>query len=1138
MTAMYEQPGDTSAPDGVSSASSRDTIAQRLLALRDSGLALATAGDLAGGIDALTTAVTLASDHFGASEWATRAMRITLGELLSAGGKHRGAIQVLSAALDAWPSPIRTARELEALGDCSFLVGVCHDALAENADASIAYTRAFEAYQRVLPPSDARLVRAASNTAEMARMRNDAVEAERWFRRAEGLEVAARGTCTEQLALIRNNLGETLVRDERVEEGIALIVSALRIRFRTAGKRSSRYARSLTALGAAEAKRGRLAAAVKAMRRANDTYHLVQDTRGMLSTGMMLAQARGYDGHVDEAIAYLRNNMPGEHDPEFGGREYLDQYVELAKLYMLSARWEEARGQLLHALDELNDETLEVAQTSSQRHMRTVVAHAREVLHLLAAATLLDTQRAAADITLLYREVQRRKGIETRWLRLQQPNAARAGLLPDQVAARETLRANARELLASRQALARVRLEAAVEAPDATMRSREAALSASIDAQESAFARRSASFWMQYDVAGDLLVSVDTGDVILEYLRITVDIGNPAQQRVMLDVYSAFVLTNDQPLALHDLGSASAMDSAIDAWRGAIIDPPAPVPGSQPAWRRQGAELYARLCSPIADRIASTTHLFIAPDAKVHEVAFHTLPVSDDVLLVDRVTTSLLLAGSEYRRERLIIETPLLENEPMVIAAPDFGDAPAGAASAWTPFPELPETSKEGHAVHASVGGSLLTGSNATAQSIAALVSPEILHIATHSFLLAHVADNARAPTDLLEARSRLMDPMERCGIALAGANVAVLSRDGDGESPPAMLFGSDVALMDLRKTDLVVLSSCVSGLGDVEPGEGLLGLRRAFKAAGAHSVVCSLWPVPDDATQRIMTHFYARLLAQRPRADALRDAMQVVRDTYPDDPFCWGAFVLDGAATTLLRFSPVARLRVASVDAATMEAWSGQWAAALDAAEERHREGDDDASLHRIESILSSDGATDDTRAGALVLRAAIRRSRDDMAGAESDCSDALALDIMSLRRAAALYARGIARMMLERWTEAASDFTGVLGLSDESAPEWRVLTLVNRSLAFMQLGALDDAKSDLDVVLRDDATPAAQRLKALANRGECARLLGDAIAMRRDWSEAVSIVPSPEPALREQLIGMLAMDDDALIPGDDDEE
>ena len=105
---------------------------------------------------------------------------------------------------------------------------------------------------------------------------------------------------------------------------------------------------------------------------------------------------------------------------------------------------------------------------------------------------------------------------------------------------------------------------------------------------------------------------------------------------------------------------------------------------------------------------------------------------------------------------------------------------------------------------------------------------------------------------------------------------------------------------MNLWGTDLVVLSACETGLGEVRTGEGVFGLRRAFQLAGARTVVMSLWSVPDEETVTLMTDFYRRMNAGVGKARALQEAslalMRERREKHgAAHPYYWGAFVSVG---------------------------------------------------------------------------------------------------------------------------------------------------------------------------------------------------------------------------------------------------
>jgi CHAT domain-containing protein len=113
---------------------------------------------------------------------------------------------------------------------------------------------------------------------------------------------------------------------------------------------------------------------------------------------------------------------------------------------------------------------------------------------------------------------------------------------------------------------------------------------------------------------------------------------------------------------------------------------------------------------------------------------------------------------------------------------------------------------------------------------------------------------------------------------------------------------------IDLTATELVVLSACETGLGQVHVGEGVYGLRRTFVLAGAKTLVMSLWKVPDEPSRELMEGFYHRLRAGEGRAESLRLAQLGLKAKYPG-PYYWGAFICQGDPGPLESF-PTPRIR------------------------------------------------------------------------------------------------------------------------------------------------------------------------------------------------------------------------------------
>ena len=138
-----------------------------------------------------------------------------------------------------------------------------------------------------------------------------------------------------------------------------------------------------------------------------------------------------------------------------------------------------------------------------------------------------------------------------------------------------------------------------------------------------------------------------------------------------------------------------------------------------------------------------------------------------------------------------------------------------------------------------------------------------------------------------------LQNPLLHSGIIMAGANNAWAGRPVSGVED-GILFAEEVANLNLVGTDLVVLSACETGLGAVNNGEGVFGLQRAFKLAGANTLVMSLWLVDDDATSILMSAFYRNWLSGKNKQDAFKEAQRTLRSNHRfASPFYWAAFVM-----------------------------------------------------------------------------------------------------------------------------------------------------------------------------------------------------------------------------------------------------
>jgi len=391
--------------------------------------------------------------------------------------------------------------------------------------------------------------------------------------------------------------------------------------------------------------------------------------------------------------------------------------------------------------------------------------------------------------------------------------------------------------------------------------------------------------------------------------------------------YMAFVLPSREPdsLQMIDLGEAEPIDQMIADFRAGItrdLDHDANrdmvktnVLRVTLDEERAGRALRAAVFDRLAVAFGGRKRLFVAPDGNLSRLAFEVLPTDDGRRLIDDYSISYLGCGRDVLRFQAGVTGQAAD--PLVLADPDFelrgGSERSSADQAAScgrqsrdmgdddlSFDRLPGTREEGERVAQLLKVRPWLQEAVLEKRLKQARSPWILHLATHGFFL---ADQGRHP----EAHSwtasphmgrfaglRLENPLLRSGLALAGGNTWLKKGQLPPEAEDGLLTAEDVTGMDLLNTELVVLSACNTGLGEIRTGEGVFGLRRAFVLAGAKTLVMSLWKVPDEETRELMEDFYRRILAGEPRAEALRNAQLTMKAKCPH-PYFWGAFICQG---------------------------------------------------------------------------------------------------------------------------------------------------------------------------------------------------------------------------------------------------
>ncbi len=333
-----------------------------------------------------------------------------------------------------------------------------------------------------------------------------------------------------------------------------------------------------------------------------------------------------------------------------------------------------------------------------------------------------------------------------------------------------------------------------------------------------------------------------------------------------------------------------------------------------------GDALYQLLWKPLEKHLGGVQRIFYAPTGALHLLNFEALSLPGRQLLADRyqlvrVNNTARLTEKDFGKKFDTARSALLmggldyeHSTPAV--SPAFSSFFHGASSvalwrggeAGQSWASLPQTLTEVKNLAALLGKKaidcrLMVGSNGgetalKTQCSALSEAPAILHFATHGFFFEKIKDAGENGLGLAAAEN----PMYRSGLILAGANPAWRG-DAPAGTPAAsdddgILTAEEVSLLNLGNTALVVLSACETGLGDVRDDEGVYGLQRAFRLAGARNVVMSLWRVPDAPTREFMEQFYAALLDSGDVRAAFARAQGQMRRAY-GNPYYWAGFIL-----------------------------------------------------------------------------------------------------------------------------------------------------------------------------------------------------------------------------------------------------
>ncbi|MBL0238714.1 MAG: CHAT domain-containing protein [Saprospiraceae bacterium] len=334
--------------------------------------------------------------------------------------------------------------------------------------------------------------------------------------------------------------------------------------------------------------------------------------------------------------------------------------------------------------------------------------------------------------------------------------------------------------------------------------------------------------------------------------------------------------------------------------------------------------LYEILWKPLEKELTGIKTIYFSPSGLLHRINLDAIAISETETLADKYklvelnstrqlviprqikngnNDAVLYGGIQFEQD-----STFQNNEPLIVSRSrgELSFSSIDSTLRGGSWNYLAGTEREVNSIEKIMETSglkviLKTGYEATEESFKNIgvnnaSSPRILHIATHGYFFPDpkgsrqslVGGNHDEPVFKMSEH-----PMLRSGLIMAGGNASWQGKQTLEGREDGILTAYEISLMNLSNTELVVLSACETGLGDIQGNEGVYGLQRAFKIAGAKYLIMSLWQVPDKQTSILMTTFYKKWLEEKLNIpDAFHAAQKELRDLGLD-PYQWAGFVL-----------------------------------------------------------------------------------------------------------------------------------------------------------------------------------------------------------------------------------------------------
>jgi len=304
---------------------------------------------------------------------------------------------------------------------------------------------------------------------------------------------------------------------------------------------------------------------------------------------------------------------------------------------------------------------------------------------------------------------------------------------------------------------------------------------------------------------------------------------------------------------------------------------------------------YGVYWKPIIDEVGQASTIYLSTDGIYNQINLEAIPSPDGRFVIDNANIVLVSNTKDIYLRRVKTRATSNQNTASMFGNPTFYLTASTDNRTIAPLPGTEKEVNQLHYILSQKGWETqeYLDRSAAEEKIKEMNSPKIFHIATHG--LYRPTEEVTLTKQIQGGEALLAhNPLMRTGLLLKGAGDLLDKTDYNYNIDSGILTAYEAMSLNLDKTDLVVLSACETGLGDLEAGEGVYGLQRAFLVAGAKVLIMSMFKVDDEATQKLMLKFYQKWLNTNNMRESFIDAKKELRVEYPE-PIYWGAFMMIG---------------------------------------------------------------------------------------------------------------------------------------------------------------------------------------------------------------------------------------------------